>query len=147
MSITRPRRVLFLDNDDRYFWSHRRPLADALLNAGIEVGVATTLGIAKPKIEAAGFTLFPVRFKRGNFINPALEIPALLDVLRAYCAFRPDLVHQFTFKPILYGSWAARRIGVRAVINAITGLGVRFALQALAILKERFPFASADRRW
>jgi len=153
MSITRPKRVLFLVNDDRFFWSHRRPLADALLKSGTEVGIATTCGMAAPKIQAAGFSFVPVRFMRGN-LNPVLEIPALLDVLRAYRQFRPDLVHQFTFKPILYGSWAAKRTGVRAVINTITGLGYAFVsdgwrrtlLRQVAIFGYRHAFKGNNQR-
>lgn len=126
MSSPNPRRVLFLVNDDRFFWRHRGPLARKVLETGAEVMVATWPGSLRGKIEAAGLKFHPVRFRRGN-LNPLQEWLTFIDVLRAYRNFRPHLVHQITFKPIFYGSIAAGIAGIPAVVNAITGLGYVFA--------------------
>jgi glycosyltransferase involved in cell wall biosynthesis len=44
-----------------------------------------------------------------------------------YRKMKPDLVHHVTIKPVIYGSLAARITGVKAVVNAITGLGFSFS--------------------
>ena len=44
---------------------------------------------------------------------------------------RPDLVHHVSIKPVVYGSLAAKAVGVPAVINAITGLGTAFGRPGL----------------
>ena len=123
--MTLPSRVLFLVNDDQFFWSHRRPLAEAVRATGAVTAVATTPGPASRQIGAAGFEFIPVRFRRGN-MNPARELATLVDVLRAYRRFRPQIAYHITFKPIVYGTLAARLTGVEAVVNAITGLGYVF---------------------
>jgi glycosyltransferase involved in cell wall biosynthesis len=41
----------------------------------------------------------------------------------AYRRLAPDLVHQVAFKPVIYGSIAARLTQVRGIVNALVGLG------------------------
>ena len=124
-AVPTPARILFLVNDDRFFWSHRRPLAEAVRDTGAITAVATTPGPACGQIQAAGFEFIPVRFRRGS-LNPARELVTCFDVLRAYRRFRPHLTYHITVKPIVYGSLAARLTGVEAAVNAITGLGYVF---------------------
>ena len=40
---------------------------------------------------------------------------------------RPDLIHNVTVKPIVYGTIAARREGVPRIVNAVSGLGHAFS--------------------
>ena len=126
MKISDPLRVLFLANDDNFFFTHRLPIAKTVREKGAETAVAAPDGPMRRKIEEAGFQFFPVRFFRRN-LNPLRELLTLSDVRRAYGAFRPDLVHQTTFKPIVIGTWAARRQKVPAIVNQITGLGYVFS--------------------
>lgn len=45
-----------------------------------------------------------------------------------YRRLRPDLVHQFTIKPVLYGSLVTRLLGWDTpVVNTISGLGYAFS--------------------
>jgi glycosyltransferase involved in cell wall biosynthesis len=53
----------------------------------------------------------------------------LLALFRLYRGLKPDLVHHITHKPVLYGSLAARLVGVPAVVNAISGLGYAFVAE------------------
>jgi glycosyltransferase involved in cell wall biosynthesis len=45
---------------------------------------------------------------------------------QVYRHLMPQLVHHVSVKPVLYGTIAARAVGVPAVVNAITGLGWLF---------------------
>ncbi len=126
MNNQEPLRVLFLANDDKAFFTHRLPIAAAVRDKGANTAVAAPDGPLRPAIEKAGFQFFPVRFFRGN-LNPIKELLTFFDVRRAYGAFRPDLVHQTTFKPIVIGSWVARRQKIPAIVNQITGLGYVFS--------------------
>jgi glycosyltransferase involved in cell wall biosynthesis len=47
----------------------------------------------------------------------------LRRLLKLYRAERPDAVHHFTIKPVLYGSLAARWLKIPLIVNAIPGLG------------------------
>jgi len=62
--------------------------------------------------------------KRG--INPAMDVKLLYALYRWYRKERPEIVHHFTIKPVIYGSIAAKFAGVPKIINTITGLGYVF---------------------
>lgn len=121
---TKPR-LLFLVTEDWYFWSHRLDLARAAKHAGMEVLIATRVRDYGKRIEDEGFRLIPIRMSRGSR-NPMREVAAVLHVLCLYRRERPDLVHHVAMKPMLYGSIAARLVGIPAVVNAFAGLGYAF---------------------
>ena len=52
----RPKLLLLL-SDDRFFWSHRLPIARAALRRGYEVVVATAVYGSAQQFEAEGFRL------------------------------------------------------------------------------------------
>jgi glycosyltransferase involved in cell wall biosynthesis len=119
--------VLLVVNADWYFLSHRLPLARALREAGAIVSVATgpERGLAAA-IEAEGFAYHPLVLDRRS-LNPRLEYATFRQLETLYRRLKPDLVHHLTIKPVVYGSAAARRAGVRRVINTIPGLGYMFS--------------------
>ena len=77
------------------------------------------------RLQEAGFHWQAFPFSRRG-INPLTEGGTLLRLANFYRSEKPDLVHHFTIKCVLYGSLAARRVGVPLVVNAITGLGYVF---------------------
>jgi glycosyltransferase involved in cell wall biosynthesis len=145
------RRLLFVVNNAEFFQSHRFHLGIAAMAAGWQVGVAGARD-ATPRddaavraIEQAGFRFFPIDFKRG-VATPSHEIGTFRSLLRLYRAWRPDLVHQITIKPMLYGTTAARIAGVPGVVNAISGLGYVFTgSRSLASRTRAFLGATAYR--
>lgn len=56
-------------------------------------------------------------------INPWADLRLLYKMYRWYKTEKPDAVHHFTIKPVIYGSIAARLAGVPKIVNTITGLG------------------------
>ena len=58
--------------------------------------------------------------------NPILEIITIFNLLFLYIKYRPIMIHHFSIKPSIYGGIAARLIGIKYVINHITGLGPSF---------------------
>jgi glycosyltransferase involved in cell wall biosynthesis len=118
-------KILYLVNDDAFFVSHRLALGEAMHRRGWEVVVAAGESAAREKIEAAGLRFVPVPFDRGGQ-SPTRDLATLARITDLYRRERPDLVHHVTIKPVLYGSMAARTLGVPAVINAISGLGFVF---------------------
>jgi len=79
----------------------------------------------EPKISALGvtFTHLPIK-KKG--MNPLADLKLFYRLWRWYRSERPDIVHHFTIKPVIYGSLAARLTGVPKIINTVTGLGYVF---------------------
>lgn len=124
------RKLLFLQTEDSTFFSHRLPMARAALGAGFEVVVATRVVAHRERLEREGFRVAALPWRR-NSVNPYFELRTLAAIIRLYAAERPDLVHQVTLKPILYGSLAAALCGVPAAVNALTGLGFVFISEGL----------------
>lgn len=118
-------KILFLQTQDSTFWSHRLPFAKAALESGYEVVVATHEVDHGDRIRAAGIRLVPLPWQRTG-TNPFYELYLALRIVRLYAEEKPDIVHQVTMKPVLYGSFAAAVTGVRAVVNTFTGLGFVF---------------------
>lgn len=77
------------------------------------------------KIRDLGVPFFDLPVdKRG--INPLSDLKLLYALNRWYRKERPDIVHHFTIKPVIYGSIAAKFAGVPKIVNTITGLGYVF---------------------
>jgi glycosyltransferase involved in cell wall biosynthesis len=119
-------RILFVVNHAGFFLSHRLPLALAARRAGYDVIVVTPKSRHAPLIEAAGLTWAPLTMSRSG-TRPWTEAMTLASLYRTYRRLRPDLVHHVTSKPVLYGTPIARLAGVRAVVNAIAGMGLYFS--------------------
>jgi len=118
-------KILFLVTEDWYFCSHRLPIARAARDAGCHVTVVTRVSHHGACIEAEGFRLIPLEIRRRSK-NPFRELSTVRDIAAIYRNEMPDLVHQVSLKPVIYGSIAARTAAVPAIVNALAGLGFVF---------------------
>lgn len=72
-----------------------------------------------------GVTFVPLPVDKKG-INPRADLRLLWTLYRWYRRERPEVVHHFTIKPVIYGSIAARLAGVPRIVNTVTGLGFVF---------------------
>lgn len=116
-------RIVFVVNAHEYTAGHRLPLLAGAEDQGYRVEAVAPAGSpAQERLEAAGYTVHGIGLsRRGARIWE--EVGAIRALTRLYRRLQPALVHHATIKPVIYGSLAARRAGVPAVVNAITGLG------------------------
>jgi glycosyltransferase involved in cell wall biosynthesis len=121
--VVRPR-LVYLVTEDWYFLSHRLPMALAAKHAGYDVHVATRVDKTGTGIEAQGFTLHPLDWKRGS-LNPIDVISIIRQVRDLYRNLNPDIAHHVALQPAVIGSLAARGLPVMRV-NALAGLGFVF---------------------
>src|SRR5258708_25830560 len=118
------RRLLYVVSEDFAFLLNRLPMPRAAREAGFEVHVATNVDKGAEAIEAEGFTLHRIPFRRGG-LSPFAAIPTVLSLRRVKNKIRPDIVHHSGLQCCVYGSIAA--IGQKIpLVNAITGLGYIF---------------------
>jgi len=124
MSKRKPKLLIFI-TEDWYFWIHWLALAQGARDAGYEVQIATRIGKHKTMIEREGFKVIPLRLIRRskNILN---ELLSILEIIKIYRREQPDVVHNLSIKPILYGSLAAKIAGAYHVVNTLPGLGVLF---------------------
>jgi glycosyltransferase involved in cell wall biosynthesis len=112
-------------NTDWYLYNFRLAQAQALRKRGDEVILVSPSGTYGPQMQALGFRWLPFPLARSS-LNPFTELGAVLRLLRLYRRERPDLVHHFTIKCVLYGSLASHLLGIGSIVNSITGLGYVF---------------------
>jgi glycosyltransferase involved in cell wall biosynthesis len=120
----KPLRLLYVVNEDWAFLLSRLPMARAARDAGFEVHVATNVSNGRAAIEAEGFVLHPIPFRRGR-LSPLAAIRAVLAIRKIENAIRPAIVHHSPLQCCVFGSLAAIDRDFPTV-NAITGLGYIF---------------------
>jgi glycosyltransferase involved in cell wall biosynthesis len=118
-------KILLFANTDWYLYNFRLPLARCLREQGNEVVLMSPSGEYSSRLEQAGFHWIPFDFEVDG-MNPMRELGVIISLVRLYRKEQPEIVHHFTVKCVLYGSLAARIVGVRGIINAVTGLGYLF---------------------
>lgn len=106
----------------------RGPLMAALVARGYRVTAVT--GPAQPEVltELAelGVEHRAISIERAS-TNPVDDARLWLELVRLFAALRPELVLSYTIKPVIYGSLAARLVGVPRRAAMITGLGYAFS--------------------
>jgi len=125
MKIKRPKALLFA-NTDWYLYNFRLSLINKLAAEGWEIVLVSPSGKYAERLQELGYRWIPFEFSRRS-ANPLRESMVLARLVALYKRERPDLVHQFTIKCVLYGTLAARLIGGISIVNSITGLGFVFA--------------------
>ncbi|MCZ6852871.1 MAG: glycosyltransferase family 4 protein [Gammaproteobacteria bacterium] len=131
-------KILFVVNEASFFLSHRLPIAEEAIRRGYEVMVACGEGTGEQKLVALNLSYRTLPLSRSG-INPLEEWRTYRTLLRIYREEQPDLVHHITIKPVLYGTQAARRSRVPAVVNAVPGMGFIFTRRGpIAAIRRSF---------
>jgi glycosyltransferase involved in cell wall biosynthesis len=125
-------KVLLLASCARSLVNFRGPLMRALVDAGCRVvgcGPEDDPLDAGPEVSrdlaALGVPYRRVPMARTG-LNPFADLRTLLAIAGVMRAERPDIVLAYTMKPVIYGSLAARLLGVPRRFAMITGLGYVF---------------------
>lgn len=117
-------KILLFANTDWYLFNFRLALAEALRTEGHQVVLVSPPGSYAPRLQELGFRWlrFPLS-RRG--MNPFTELSTIARLAWLYGHEKPDMVHHFTVKCVLYGSLIAHLLGIET-INSVTGLGYVF---------------------
>jgi mannose/cellobiose epimerase-like protein (N-acyl-D-glucosamine 2-epimerase family)/glycosyltransferase involved in cell wall biosynthesis len=137
-------RVIYLVTEDWYFMSHRLPMARAARDAGFEVHVATRVDRHGGAIEAEGFHLHPISWRRGS-LDPRDLVRVVREVRRLYRSIKPDLAHHVALPATVVGSLAATGLPI-VCLNAMTGLGTMFSSDTVKVRLVRTALTLALRR-
>ncbi|RME15662.1 MAG: glycosyltransferase family 1 protein [Bdellovibrio sp.] len=148
--MSRPH-VVFLVNNPRFFLSHRLPLAQEALRSGYRVSVVAPPWEGYDEISRLGFSVFPIFMDRKS-VNPLKELQIIKSLYKALQFLQPDILHNFTIKPVIYGTLVGRFLKVPQIINTMTGLGYvfnrhglrGFFLRAVVGILYRWAFSSAS---
>lgn len=119
-------KVIFFANTDWYLYNFRLGLAKFLRERGFEVVMLSPVGAYGPLLAAEGFRWVGLEMDRRS-LNPAREFALIRRISAVYAAEKPDIVHHFTIKCVVYGSLIARWHRIRNRVNAVTGMGYVFS--------------------
>ncbi len=97
-------------------------MARAAQQAGFDVAVATRVTAHGARIEAAGFRLIPMRWRREE-IGPWASLAAIVEIYRLYRRERPFMVHHVAHKAAILGGIAALLARVPRIVSFIAGVG------------------------
>lgn len=110
-------------NADWFFLSHRLPIALEAMSKGYNVTILAFEEEGRGnKIKSYGFNFHALKGKRGG-VNVFKDIGLFFQLLRIFAKNPPDILHQVTLKPIVYGTLASRFFPKIKVVNAVSGLG------------------------
>lgn len=118
-------KVLLVANTSWYLYNFRLPLARHLRDLGYDVVFVAPKDAYSARLVAERFHWIALELNRKS-VNPLREMLTLLRIWQIYRTEKPAVCHHFTIKCVLYGTIAAKLAGVKAVVNAVTGLGHAF---------------------
>lgn len=119
-------KVLFFANTDWYLYNFRLAFAKFLRDHGCEIVMFSPLGSYGSLLQAEGFRWIGLDMNRRS-LNPVRELVLIRRISSVYAAEKPDIVHHFTIKCVVYGSLIARWHGIEKRVNAVTGMGYVFS--------------------
>ena len=125
------KKILFIVNLDKFFVSHRLPIALAAQEAGYKIHIATKFTTEKNKLEKLGFSLHPLPIDRGSY-DIKSNLKTFFKIYYLYKSVRPNICHLITIKPILYGSLIAHFFRKLSLVISVSGLGYVFSDERLS---------------
>ena len=125
MSKTMPK-LFIITNNDKFFLSHRSPIALAAKKAGYDVTILASATGRQNEITDMGLNYIELPMNTTG-MNKWEELKTLRFLKKIYRTEKPDIVHHVGLKPILWGTCAARFAKIPHVVNAISGTGFLFS--------------------
>lgn len=119
-------KLFIIVNQDSFFLSHRKPVAEAALAQGYDVTIVAQDTGRSADIRALGLGFIDLPIDKAG-VNPVKEASTFWFLYRLFRREKPDIVHNVGLKAILWGGLAARLAGVKGIVSAVSGLGVLFS--------------------
>lgn len=124
------KKVAFIHNTTKYVFLHYREFVEKFVTSGAEVVVIAPFDDSVDQIKAMGVRCIDVAMSRQG-LNPVTEMITLIQIFRLISKEKPQVVFNYSIKPVIYGSIAARWSGVSNIFSMVTGLGHLFMDQTL----------------
>ncbi len=140
-------KIAIVLNTSWNIYNFRLGLVKKLISEGNSLYAIAPHDDYSEKLENIGCSYFPVRMdSRG--INPLKDLALLFELFSIYRKLRPDVILHYTIKPNIYGTMAARLLGI-PVINNVCGLGTAFLkkniLSKLVVTLYKIAFRSSGK--
>ncbi|KAA5549185.1 glycosyltransferase family 4 protein [Adhaeribacter rhizoryzae] len=137
-------RIAIVINKSWNIYNFRMGLVKAFLKLGHEVVAIAPEDEYSQKLVLAGCRYYPIEMESKG-TNPLEDLMLTKRFYDCYRQVKPDVILQYTIKPNIYGTVAARLAGI-PTINNVSGLGTVFIVRnfvskvALKLYKFAFRF-------
>lgn len=139
-------RIAISINRSWNIYNFRSGLVKALIADGHEVIAIAPKDEYSRLLMKMGCRFFPLEVQNTGS-NPLKDLSLYFEYLRIYKKIQPDIVLQYTIKPNIYGTLAAKGLSL-PVINNVSGLGTVFlnngVVSFIAKLLYRIAFRKTD---
>lgn len=126
---TRRRRIVVVGNMLETLVWFRGPLMETMVARGYEVIACVPVPDAGSplvaRLTAMGVATEPIYLDRTG-LNPFADAYTACSLVARLYRLRPDVILAYMIKPVIYGSLAARLVGVRSMCSIVEGLGYTF---------------------
>lgn len=116
---------MILTNEEGHFYAHLLPIALAAREKGYAVMVVCPFAYPPERLKSLDFHTVPLPLDRKS-LNPFKELLLLYRLIKIIAQNRPDILHNFTSKPILYGSLVGTFLNIPIIVNTYLGMGTLF---------------------
>ncbi|MCI5060975.1 MAG: glycosyltransferase family 4 protein [Alphaproteobacteria bacterium] len=145
-------KMLMILNHMDWFWSHRLPLAQAIMDKGWDLHLAATHSTQDQKVKDIGLNPheLPVLGGALHLLSHFLLLWHLAKLIREV---KPDMIHVITIRYAFYTGLVTRFMGYKPVIFTVAGLGSLYTapglkmklLRGIVIPLLRFAFGGKDK--
>jgi N,N'-diacetylbacillosaminyl-diphospho-undecaprenol alpha-1,3-N-acetylgalactosaminyltransferase len=115
-------RIGFLSSLDLNLYLFRLDIMKRLLREGHEVIAIVPYGGHFDKIGEIGVKMVDYSLSRGS-LSPISATSSILELSKILKSLNLDLLHTFTVKPNIFGTFAGKMAGVPKIVNLVEGLG------------------------
>ena len=121
-------KLMIISPKNRTVYNFRGDLIKSIIALGHEVIVTGPNNIDIEKIKALGASFFTIPLNK-NGLNVIKDFKYQATLKKLIKAEKPDIVFSYTAKPVIYGTHAAKKCGVKKIVPMITGAGYAFTAQ------------------
>ncbi|MDY0117894.1 MAG: glycosyltransferase family 4 protein [Sulfurimonadaceae bacterium] len=127
----------FLSHLDINLYLFRAPIMKELISRGHKVYAICPQGDKNEALRALGCEVINYDIERKS-LNPFAELQAIENIYKAIKDLNIDILHTFTAKPNIYGTFAGKRAKIPVILNLVEGLGSFYTKESFKYKLVRF---------
>ena len=116
--------LLLCANTAWSLYNFRQGLIATLLEKGFIISILAPKDECSDKLEAMGCQVFNLHMSAKG-VNPLADLALMVRIALFYRRLKPDFIIHYTIKPNIYGTLAAKLVGIPS-LAVTTGLGYTF---------------------
>lgn len=137
MSSSKDIKFLMILNHIDWFWSHRLPLAKAIMGKGWQLNVATHGAERDIKMKEMGVSGRALP-QHGKSLDVVAQLKLMCGMYKNIKELQPDIIHVITIRYAFYAGIVTRLMGYKPVAFTVAGLGSLYTAPGLKMRVIRF---------